>query len=146
MQVDGSVKGEIHVEKTLVISESGRAYGDIYAKHLVVNGEFEGCCHAEKIEILRRGKVTGTIHSDDLSIEQGGRFSGVTHSVEKTKEEKPKEEKQKEDKSVVDLANKAKEAKAQDTVTSLDAKAQSMNKPQDLAANQTQELKVAAKK
>ena len=105
MQVDGTVEGEIHVDKTLIISESGRAVGEIFAKHLVINGEFEGTCHAAKIEILRRGKVTGTIYSDDLSIEQGGRFNGVTHPAENNTDNK----------SVVELADKVKEVKAQET-------------------------------
>ncbi|WP_246201166.1 bactofilin family protein [Vibrio ziniensis] len=105
MQVDGAVEGEIHVNKTLIISESGRASGEIFAKHIVINGEFEGICHATKIEILRRGKVTGTIYSDDLSIEQGGRFNGVTHAAENNADSK----------SVVELADKVKEVKAQET-------------------------------
>ncbi len=107
MQVDGSIDGEIHVNKTLVISESGHATGDIFADHLVINGEFEGTCHAAKIEILSNGKVNGTIYSDDLSIEQGGRFNGVTYPAESKAS----------DKSVVELAEvqeaKVKEAEVQ---------------------------------
>jgi len=122
MQVDGSVEGEIHVNKTLVISESGQAIGDIFAEHLVINGEFEGTCHAAKIEILSNGKVNGTIYSDDLSIEQGGRFNGVTYPYQA--------ENKATDKSVVELAE-VQEAKVQE------AKAQE---------NQTQNAKVAAKK
>ncbi len=121
MQVDGTVEGEIHVDKTLIISESGRASGEIFAKHLVINGVFEGTCHATKIEILRRGKVSGTIYSDDLSIEQGGRFNGITHPAENNTDNK----------SVVELADKVKEVKAQE------------NKVQE---DKIQEPKVAAKK
>ncbi|MGY5580100.1 bactofilin family protein [Vibrio cincinnatiensis] len=79
MQVDGSIDGQIHVEKTLVISESGVVSGEIFAQHVIVNGAFEGTCHADKIEILNKGQVTGSLYSDDLSIEQGGRFNGVTY-------------------------------------------------------------------
>lgn len=80
--MDGTVEGEIHVDQTLVLSESGRAVGDILADHVVVNGEFEGTCRANKIEILRNGRVYGTIYSDELIIEQGGRFNGVIHPAE----------------------------------------------------------------
>ncbi len=121
MQVDGTVEGEIHVDKTLIVSESGRTSGEIFAKHLVINGEFEGTCRAEKIEILSRGKVTGAIYSDDLSIEQGGRFNGVTHPAETNTDNK----------SVVELADKVKEVKAQEI------------KVQEVSP---QEPKVAAKK
>ncbi|ELL0574482.1 polymer-forming cytoskeletal protein [Vibrio fluvialis] len=85
MQVDGQIDGQIHVEKSLVISESGIVSGEIYAEHVIVNGEFEGTCHADKIEILSKGRVNGSIYSDDLSIDQGGRFNGVTHPAAHTK-------------------------------------------------------------
>ncbi|QXO15752.1 MULTISPECIES: bactofilin family protein [Vibrio] len=81
IQVDGSIEGQIQVEKSLVISECGYVSGDIIAEHVIINGEFEGTCHADKIEILSKGRVNGHIYSDDLSIEQGGRFNGVTHSA-----------------------------------------------------------------
>ncbi|MDE1330039.1 polymer-forming cytoskeletal family protein [Vibrio sp. 1180_3] len=79
IQIDGSVEGQIHVDKTIVISETGIVSGELFAEHLIINGEFEGTCHATKIEILSKGSVTGSIYSDDLSIEHGGRFNGVTY-------------------------------------------------------------------
>ncbi|ENO8414791.1 polymer-forming cytoskeletal protein [Vibrio mimicus] len=79
IQVDGLVEGELHVDKTLVISEIGVIRGEIFADHLIINGLFEGTGHAGKIEILNKGRVNGTLFSDDLSIEQGGRFTGNTH-------------------------------------------------------------------
>lgn len=79
MQIDGAIDGHIYVDKTMVISESGSANGEVYADHIIVNGLFEGTCYASRIEILNKGKVTGTLYTDDLSIEQGGRFTGVTH-------------------------------------------------------------------
>ncbi|MBF9003391.1 polymer-forming cytoskeletal family protein [Vibrio sp. CAIM 722] len=79
IQVDGSIDGQLHIDKTLVISESGKVSGEVYAEHIVVNGQFDGTCYADKIEILSKGHVNGTIYSDDLSIEHGGRFNGVTH-------------------------------------------------------------------
>ncbi|SJL84341.1 bactofilin family protein [Vibrio palustris] len=78
MQVDGDIDGHTHVDKKLVISETGCVKGDVYAEHFIVNGEFDGTCYADKVEILAKGDVTGTIYSDDLSIEAGGRFNGST--------------------------------------------------------------------
>ncbi|MDW6003737.1 bactofilin family protein [Vibrio mangrovi] len=77
MQVDGRIEGHIHTDKTLIISESGSASGEIYADHLIINGTFEGTCYASRIEILSKGQVDGTLYTEDLSIEQGGRFNGV---------------------------------------------------------------------
>lgn len=69
-----------------MVSESGQVKGDIFASKVVINGIFEGTCHADKIEVLAKGRVSGTIYTDDLSIEQGGKFNGVTHPA------KPKEQ------------------------------------------------------
>ncbi|KUI99269.1 bactofilin family protein [Vibrio sp. MEBiC08052] len=78
MQVDGKIEGQIHTDKTLIISESGSASGEIYAEHIIINGCFKGTCYATRIEILSKGRVDGTLYTDDISIEQGGRFNGVT--------------------------------------------------------------------
>ncbi len=57
IQVDGIVDGQVHVEGSLVVAESGRVKGEIFAKQLIVNGIVEGNCHAEHIQILANGRV-----------------------------------------------------------------------------------------
>ncbi|NOH82391.1 polymer-forming cytoskeletal protein [Vibrio sp. 03-59-1] len=79
IQVDGEIEGEIHVAKTLVISQEGCIRGEIFADKVIVNGSLDGICHANSVEVLSQGQVSGTIYSDNLSIEQGGKFSGTTH-------------------------------------------------------------------
>ncbi|GLR06713.1 bactofilin family protein [Vibrio hyugaensis] len=76
IQVDGIIEGQLHVEGTLVVAESGRVKGDIYAKQLIVNGLLDGNCHAEHIQVLAKGRVSGKIWSNNLSIEPGGKFFG----------------------------------------------------------------------
>ncbi|KGR37225.1 cell shape determination protein CcmA [Vibrio campbellii] len=66
----------MHVEGALVVAESGRVKGDIYAKQLIVNGLLDGNCHAEHIQVLAKGRVSGKIWSNNLSIEPGGKFFG----------------------------------------------------------------------
>lgn len=83
MHVDGSVKGQITVEQTLIVSQSGRVKGDIFAGKVIINGIVEGSCHASSIEILENGQVNGTLFSDDLSIERGGKFNGDIKPAEK---------------------------------------------------------------
>ncbi len=60
----------------MVVAESGRVKGDIYAKQLIVNGLLDGNCHAEHIQVLAKGRVSGKIWSNNLSIEPGGKFFG----------------------------------------------------------------------
>jgi cytoskeletal protein CcmA (bactofilin family) len=78
IQVDGIVEGQLHIEGVMVVAESGRVKGEIYAKQLIVNGMLEGDCHAEQIQILANGRVKGKVWSNNLSIEPGGKFFGET--------------------------------------------------------------------
>lgn len=78
IQVDGKVDGQLNVEGTLVVSESGYVKGEVIAKELIVNGTIEGTCHAESTQILSKGQVKGKIFSQNLSIEPGGKFYGET--------------------------------------------------------------------
>jgi cytoskeletal protein CcmA (bactofilin family) len=82
IQIDGTIEGQIEAAKTLIISRSGMVSGEVHASRVLINGDFEGTCYADQIEILSCGRVTGTIYSDNLSIEQGGKFNGITHAAE----------------------------------------------------------------
>ncbi|KLV05206.1 hypothetical protein ABT56_12550 [Photobacterium aquae] len=82
IQVDGVIEGKLRIEKNLVVSNTGQVKGEIYADKIVVNGNVEGTCYANTIEILEKGVVSGTIYSDNLSIERGGKFFGSTHPAE----------------------------------------------------------------
>ncbi len=62
----------------MIVAESGRVKGDIFAKQLIVNGIVEGNCRAEHIQILANGRVKGKVWSNNLSIEPGGKFFGET--------------------------------------------------------------------
>ena len=84
VQIDGRIEGTLNVGHTVIISESGLIKGEVFAERVIVNGIFEGTCHAGVIEILSNGYIKGTIYSDNLSIESGGRFHGVTHASEQS--------------------------------------------------------------
>lgn len=66
----------------MVVAESGRVKGEVYAKQLIVNGILEGDCHAEQIQILSNGRVKGKVWSNNLSIEPGGKFFGETAELQ----------------------------------------------------------------
>jgi len=83
LQIDGHVEGQIEAINQLKISKSGNVLGEIITEHVIINGHFEGICHATRIEILSCGRVSGTIYSDNLSIELGGKFTGITNPSEK---------------------------------------------------------------
>ncbi|OBT17009.1 hypothetical protein A9264_09790 [Vibrio sp. UCD-FRSSP16_10] len=98
MHVDGTVTGQVSVEQALIVSQSGRVIGDVFAGKVIINGYVEGSCHATSVEILENGQVKGTIYTDDLSIERGGKFNGDTRPPQKEQ--------------VVELASKEKQVNA----------------------------------
>ncbi|MCL9776900.1 bactofilin family protein [Vibrio methylphosphonaticus] len=82
--MDGFLDGQVNVEGAIIIAESGRVKGEVFAKHIIVNGLFEGDCHAEHIQILSNGRVKGRVWSNNLSIETGGKFFGETAELAET--------------------------------------------------------------
>lgn len=66
----------MNVDSTLIVSESGRVKGDVYANKLIINGIVEGNCYAEQVQVLEKGRITGKVWSNNLSIEPGGKFFG----------------------------------------------------------------------
>ncbi|QUX91557.1 polymer-forming cytoskeletal family protein [Marinomonas sp. A3A] len=86
LQIDGNVEGQIEAKNQIKISTSGNVQGEITTERLIINGNFEGICHATYIEILSCGRVSGTVYSDNLSIEPGGKFMGITNPSDKVVE------------------------------------------------------------
>ena len=82
MQVDGNIDGTLKLEKGLIVSRSGSIKGEVWADKIIVNGEIEGVCRANAIEILDKGVVSGSIYCDNLSIDRGGKFFGTTFPAE----------------------------------------------------------------
>ncbi|MEF1292003.1 bactofilin family protein, partial [Vibrio sp. M260118] len=73
IQIDGKVTGQMHVEGTLIVAESGELNGEVYAKQLIVNGLLDGNCYADRVQVLSKGSVSGKVWSSNLSIEPGGK-------------------------------------------------------------------------
>jgi cytoskeletal protein CcmA (bactofilin family) len=76
------IDGQLYAEQSLVVSESGRIHGEVYASQIIVNGIIDGECHADHIQILAQGRVNGKIWSNNLSIEPGGKFFGETAELQ----------------------------------------------------------------
>jgi cytoskeletal protein CcmA (bactofilin family) len=71
-RIDGSFKGKINSESTLIIGENGKVEADIKIGYIVINGEIKGSIQAtEKVEISSTGRVTGSVASPKLIVEEG---------------------------------------------------------------------------
>ena len=77
LTVEGNVKGNVKVSKTLTIGENGFVKGEIEAKDVKIVGKAEGNINASgRLEICPQGNFKGSIKSDKLVIAEGAVFKG----------------------------------------------------------------------
>jgi cytoskeletal protein CcmA (bactofilin family) len=77
VRVDGRFKGEIITKGTLIVGELAVIESNVYASHIIINGEIRGNITAEeRMEIHASGKVSGNIQTPVLVINEGVVFNG----------------------------------------------------------------------
>jgi cytoskeletal protein CcmA (bactofilin family) len=77
VRVDGRFKGEIITKGTLIVGELAVIESNVYASHIIVNGEIRGNVTAEeRMEIHASGKVSGNIQTPVLVVDEGVVFNG----------------------------------------------------------------------
>ncbi len=76
-RIDGSLKGRIVSDNTLIVGESGRVDADIECAVVSIRGTVTGRVHGrERIELLAGSRVQATLVSPKLLIEDGAFFQG----------------------------------------------------------------------
>ncbi|HSG31689.1 MAG TPA: polymer-forming cytoskeletal protein [Thermodesulfobacteriota bacterium] len=75
-RLDGTIKGNIDSQGTLVVGEGGIISGEVKAAEISVHGRVEGNIHSEKLIIKSGGIVVGDINSKSFIIEDGGIYNG----------------------------------------------------------------------
>ena len=81
-RVDGTVKGNIISEQTLILGENAKVEGQIEGNKVVIGGRYDGVIFAKgRVEIQAKGVVTGEVHSPCLVIDPGGIFDGRCHML-----------------------------------------------------------------
>ena len=76
-RIDGSLKGRIVSDNTLIVGESGRVDADIECAVVSIRGTVTGRVHGrERIELLSGARVQATLVSPKLLIEEGAYFQG----------------------------------------------------------------------
>src|SRR5258708_4433852 len=78
VRIDGTFKGEIHSDDTLIIGDGAEVDAEIHVATVIVRG---GMVHgniraANSIEIHAPGRLVGNIHSPSLFIDRGVEFQG----------------------------------------------------------------------
>ncbi len=77
LSVQGKIEGNITLQNTLYLEESGIVKADVSVKNAVISGILVGNLEAkESIEITEIGIVVGDIYAPRIIIKEGAKFRG----------------------------------------------------------------------
>ncbi|MFC1591933.1 polymer-forming cytoskeletal protein [Thermodesulfobacteriota bacterium] len=80
--VEGTVRGKIVCEGSVIIGEKGRVDADIFADTVLLGGEVNGNIVSKtKLEITTSGKLRGDIKTGSLIIAEGVLFEGKCQMI-----------------------------------------------------------------
>ena len=87
LRVDGEVNGDIRANdesrSILVISESARIKGAVFADHVIVNGSITGPVQAfELVELQPKARIHGDVTYKALEMHQGAVISGKLRPID----------------------------------------------------------------
>jgi cytoskeletal protein CcmA (bactofilin family) len=93
LRIDGEVVGNIRANadqpSILVISESAKVTGEVFADHIIVNGQVKGPLHAgQMLELQPKARIEGDVEYAALEMHQGALITGQLRPLLGT-EEKP---------------------------------------------------------
>ena len=84
IRIDGSCKGTISVDGTLIVGPTGKVNAEISTSNMIISGEVTGNVTAEKnIEVHASGKIYGNMVSPTVTIHEGAIFQGHCHTGKK---------------------------------------------------------------
>lgn len=88
VRIEGTVKGEIYSEGTLIVGNGGLVDGKIDAANILIGGEVRGDLFARnKIEANASGRIFGNIHTKSLIVDENAVFQGTCEMLQEKKEE-----------------------------------------------------------
>ena len=78
VRIDGSFKGEISSENTLIVGEPGVVQATIRSNHVIVSGEVTGDIIAtERLVLHKTARVDGDVQAPRLIVEEGATLQGT---------------------------------------------------------------------
>ena len=83
VRVEGIFEGKIEIEGPLVVGDQGKILSkDIHAPSVVVGGTVQANIFADRVQILRTGRLYGDVTTANLSTEEGGFLKGTVRMPE----------------------------------------------------------------
>lgn len=108
IRIDGEIIGDINTRAKIVLGESSRVEGNIFAQNADIGGIVEGKVEVGETLILKPScKIQGDIVTNTLIVESGAKFSGqcdIGGSLKEIKLKAPQKEPEKKayDKNIVE--------------------------------------------
>ena len=66
IHIDGIVHGDVEVEESIVIGKTGKVFGDLLSKEIIISGEHQGTLQCDKLEVTQTGIVSHAIKAKEL--------------------------------------------------------------------------------
>ena len=66
IHVDGIIHGDVDVEESVVIGESGIVYGNIKSKSVVLSGKLEGSIVCNRLEVMQTGSISDRVDAKEM--------------------------------------------------------------------------------
>jgi cytoskeletal protein CcmA (bactofilin family) len=83
VRIEGIFEGTINLDGPLVVGEQGRILSqDVHAPSIVVGGTVQANLVADRVQVLRTGKVWGDVITPNLATEEGGFLKGTIRMPE----------------------------------------------------------------
>ena len=77
VRLDGSVQGEVKVDKRLVMGEGSLVQGNIHALNAAIKGKIKGDVYIkEALHLLESAVIEGNISARTMIVEEGARYNG----------------------------------------------------------------------
>ena len=85
VRVEGSIRGNVHAGKAVVLGQSGEIIGDVFTQDAVIGGRVSGTLVAEsRLELQATSSVDGEIRAraEHLQLQEGARFNGQIQMID----------------------------------------------------------------
>jgi cytoskeletal protein CcmA (bactofilin family) len=77
VRIDGEYRGNIDIDGSLVVGDTGIISGDVYAKYIIVAGHINGNIKCETtLHFASSAKVNGDIETNALIVDEGSQING----------------------------------------------------------------------
>ena len=77
LRVEGSLRGDVRIEGTLEVSQTGRVHGEVQARRIVLAGRLDGLVRVtDHFRVTPTGHLNGIGESREFQIDEGARVDG----------------------------------------------------------------------